>query len=67
MDDRRTALERAFQLAESGACESLDDIRKQLKSEGFSLAQITGGSLTKQLREIIRTARKTESSDQEQE
>lgn len=57
MTNGRTALERAFELAESGSCDSVDDIRKRLKSEGFSLTQVTGGSLMKQLRELIRAAR----------
>jgi hypothetical protein len=57
MNSQKTALERAFELAESGTCDSIEDIRKQLKSEGFSLAQLMGASLMKQLREVIRTSR----------
>jgi hypothetical protein len=51
-----TALERAFQLAKSGRYASLDDIKKRLKAEGYSTAQITGGALSKQLRVLIQTA-----------
>ena len=38
MLDRPTYMERAFALAEGGACESLNAIRKQLKAEGYSEA-----------------------------
>lgn len=63
MNSQKTALERAFELAESGNCDSIDELRKQLKSEGFSLAQLIGASLMKQLREVIRTARSADSND----
>ena len=36
------ALERAFELANSGSCESVADIKKALKTEGYSDQQITG-------------------------
>jgi hypothetical protein len=54
-----TALERAFQLAKSGSYASLDDIKKQLKAEGYSTEQITGRVLSKQLRVLIQTALKS--------
>ena len=54
-----TALERAFQLAKSGSYASLDDIKKRLKAESYSTAQITGGALSKQLRVLIQTALKS--------
>jgi hypothetical protein len=53
MVDRPTALERAFQLAKSGSCASIDDIKRQLKAEGFSLEQLTGSALSKQLRDLM--------------
>ena len=53
MDNKRTELERAFDLARSGACSSIDDLRRCLKLEGHSLHQVTGPSLTKQLRLLI--------------
>lgn len=52
-----TALERAFELANSGSCESVADIKKALKTEGYSDQQITGRTLGKQLTELIRRAR----------
>ena len=54
-----TALERAFQLAKSGSCVSVDDIKKRLIAEGYSTAQITGGALLKQLRALIQAALET--------
>ena len=53
MDNKRTELERAFDLAKSGACASIDDLRRCLKLEGYSLHQVTGPSLNKQLRALI--------------
>jgi hypothetical protein len=57
MQQNLTALERAFELANSGNCENVDDIKKALKSEGYSDQQITGRALGKQLAELIRQAR----------
>lgn len=52
----RTALERAFELARNGKVASVDDIRQTLKGEGYSLAQIAGRELTRQLRTLIKAA-----------
>ena len=57
MQQNLTALERAFELANSGNCENVDDIKKALKSEGYSDQQITGRALGKQLTGLIRRAR----------
>lgn len=59
MGDRPTALERAFELAGSGVCASVDEIRARLKSEGFQGAQITGRTLTNQLSEQIKQVEKS--------
>jgi hypothetical protein len=56
MDPKMTALERAFQLAKSGDCAAVSDIKKRLIQEGYSAAQITGGQLSKQLLALIRAA-----------
>ena len=56
MDNRPTALERAFQLAKSGQPKSIDDIRRQLAKEHYSSGQITGGALKKQLLALIQEA-----------
>ncbi|HEY8575829.1 MAG TPA: hypothetical protein VIL88_05765 [Devosia sp.] len=57
MDIRKTPLERAFEMARSGEYASVSDIKKKLHREGVSLEQISGGSLMKQLREILNQAR----------
>jgi hypothetical protein len=57
MDHTITALERAFELAKSGSCASVQEIRKRLSAEGYPLSQITGRTLSKQLVELIKTAR----------
>lgn len=56
MDPTVTALERAFQLARSGEYASVPDIKKRLSTEGYSAAQVTGGTLAKQLLALIREA-----------
>jgi hypothetical protein len=57
MDHTVTALERAFQLAKSGDCTSVSDVKKRLGAEGYSVAQITGRVLSKQLDALIKAAR----------
>lgn len=56
MTFRLTALERAFELAKSGEYATVSEVTKQLKAEGFSISQITGPSLSKQLRELCTAA-----------
>ena len=55
MDHTVTALERAFQLAKSGDYKSVSDIKKRLR-EGYSVAQVTGRVLSKQLDALIKAA-----------
>jgi hypothetical protein len=57
MDQGTSALERAFQLARSGEYASVEDIKRRLKAEGYTSEQITGSSLSKQLRALIQDAR----------
>jgi hypothetical protein len=58
MDPTVTALERAFQMARSGDYVSVDDIKRQLSSEGYAASQVTGRTLMKQLLGLIRAARR---------
>ena len=55
MDPNVSALERAFQLAKSSNYATIEAIKTQLKREGYSTAQLSGGALKAQL--LIRTAR----------
>jgi hypothetical protein len=59
MDPKVSALERAFQLARSGQVANIDDIKKQLKLEGYevSAAAYVGLSIRSQLRALIKAAR----------
>jgi hypothetical protein len=55
-------LRRAFELAESGDCSSLREIRAALIREGFSLwqlSQLSGKQLARQLRAKIAAAKKS--------
>ena len=56
MDRDLTALERAFQLADSATCTTVGEIKQKLKSEGYSLNQIEGQALLKQLKALIKAA-----------
>jgi hypothetical protein len=57
MEQNHTALERAFALAKSGACTSVDDVKRCLRLEGYAISQIVGSSLARQLRTLIAEAR----------
>jgi hypothetical protein len=56
MIDRPTALERAFDLAKSGTCADVGEVRKKLKAEGYSPEQLTGPALIRQLRDLCAAA-----------
>ena len=60
MAHRPTALERAFELARSGSCDGIDAIRRILKSEGYSDAQVTGPALIRQLRELCASVKESD-------
>jgi hypothetical protein len=52
-DGTKTPLERAFEMARSGQFQRMVEIRRALAAEGFSVAQMTGGTLTRQLRHAM--------------
>ncbi len=56
MDQNKTALERAFELARSGRYPTVDTIRRAISAEGYFQNQIEGRELSRQLREIIAAA-----------
>lgn len=56
MDDRKTALERAFELARSGRCLSVRDIAHKLHAEKYGISQLEGPILKKQLLALIAVA-----------
>jgi hypothetical protein len=57
MDPHLSELERAFQLASSGLCSSVWDLKKRLVAEGYSGEQLFGPLLLRQLRERMALAR----------
>jgi hypothetical protein len=63
MDPHITTLERAFQLAMSGQCRSVDEIKRKLNSEGYSAAQVTGKGLLSQLHNLIRQGSQTKRAE----
>jgi hypothetical protein len=56
-DHRKTAIERAFDLARGGQASNVAEILAVLKREGYYNDQIQGRSLMRQLRTLIRSAR----------
>jgi hypothetical protein len=58
LESGKTALERAFELAKSGRCRSLGEIRLVLAREGYDGSQLQGIVLAKQLRNVMLTANK---------
>lgn len=56
MDLRPTALERAFELASTGTHLEVSELRRQLSLEGLDYHQITGPSLVRQLKQVMREA-----------
>ena len=56
---RPTTIERAYELARSGTCESVNDIRAQLKREGHDAVEghLSGPTIGRQLRTLCRESR----------
>ena len=52
MTFRPTTLERAYQLAESGACRTVSEVKQALQAEGYDRIQdsLYGGTITAALR-----------------
>jgi hypothetical protein len=57
VDVNVTALERAFDLAKSGECRTVRDIRFRLKRDGYAVEQIVGRQLQNQLVALMAAAR----------
>ena len=55
MMSTQNTIERAFQLARSGSVQTLDDLRRRLKSEGYEAveAHLAGAAIRKQLAQIF--------------
>ncbi len=59
MNSTPSTLERAFELARSGSCRSVEDVRKRLVAEKYELvdAHLSGPLIRRQLRKACRAAR----------
>jgi hypothetical protein len=60
MDQTKTALERAFELAKSGRFTRVSDIKRAISDEGYSATQLQGRTLSRQLGELMKAARANE-------
>ncbi len=59
MTSRPTTLERAFDLAKSGDCQNIGELRQRLKAGGHAAEQVSGPMLMRQLRGLLSIANKT--------
>ena len=59
MAENMTTMERAFELARSGECESINALRQRLRREGYEAVHlhIHGASINRQLTDLIRAAK----------
>ena len=57
MEIRKTALERAFELAKSGRCRDLFELKMRLKSEKYGEIYAEGKALKTQLIQLIEKSR----------
>ena len=60
--DGRSTIERAYEIAVCEEIRSLDDLRRRLDEEGYSLNMLTGPSLMKDLRGRISSPAKHSTS-----
>jgi hypothetical protein len=74
MTFRPTTLERAYQLAGSGACRTVSDVKQALQIEGYDRIQdsLYGGTITAALRKLCQAhyvggPAETAAADQEEE
>ena len=60
MNDRLTTVERAYEIARTGECLSLDELVRQLKSEQYEAvdAHTSGPTIRRDLRQISQQARR---------
>lgn len=65
MNERLTTLERAFQLAKSGDCVSITQVREKLKKEGYSdwQSHTKGPSIRAQLNALCAEATKAKAAE----
>jgi len=59
MEPDKSAIERAFELAQTGLFLQVEEIRERLRSEGYLTASITGPTLRGQLKLLIEAGKKS--------
>lgn len=57
MDQTKTALERAFELARTGRFARASEIAQAISKEGYSATQLEGPSLRRQINALIKDAK----------
>jgi hypothetical protein len=62
MQSNKTAIERAFELARSGAFKSVSQVKAAVSAEGYPAAQLVGPMLMRQIRELLITSQAEKSS-----
>ena len=68
MNYRANTIERAYQLAESGECATIEQIKQQLRGEGYDTSQLTSApSLVRTLRKICAATHGQTSSNQKED
>ena len=60
MDPHKSPVERAFELARSGGFNTVDDIRRRVKAEGYDEHAIHGRSLYLQLKALIASSKQVQ-------
>ncbi len=63
MDSRISQLERAFQLANSGRCTTVADIKRKLREEGYMDDQVEGPTLFGQLNSLMKKSVRAANTD----
>ncbi len=58
MDQNKSPLERAFELARTGSYRTVSDVKRAVAAEGYAMGQFEGRTLARQLGDIIKAARK---------
>ena len=60
--DRMSQLERAFELAASGRCATVADIKRKLREEGYMDDQVEGPQLFGQLNSLMKKTNRQQGS-----
>jgi hypothetical protein len=63
MEKDKTGVERAFEMAREGRFDNVTAIKRAVAREGYETDQIVGPILRKQLRDLIRDARRGTKGD----